>query len=134
MTTYAYNIRFTREDENNAIEHEVGYNSYGSHISSAAEAEAQVRAAHSHLNIISMKLVAVMVDGVVIQEGTKVRFEAPLSNGGQAKWKATVLRFDGDVALVLHPRSARIIPFSPVRAAGLYRYQVSHLIHHVVKE
>ena len=62
-----------------------------------------------------------------LASGTKVRFTAPLSNGGRATWTATVIKIVDDVAYVRHPQRARTIPFSPVPLDALYKYSVDKL-------
>jgi hypothetical protein len=62
-----------------------------------------------------------------ITAGTRVRFQASLSDGGQAKWTAIVVRVSDGIASVRHPKSARKFPFSPVPADALYRYRVGTL-------
>jgi hypothetical protein len=55
------------------------------------------------------------------------RFRTTLSNGGTATWTAEVVRLDHGIALVRHPKRARTLPFSPVPANALYRYDASKL-------
>lgn len=62
-----------------------------------------------------------------ITPGDRVTFQANLSNGGTARWTATVIRVVDGIASVRHPRSARSFPFSPVPADALYRYHVDTL-------
>ena len=62
-----------------------------------------------------------------VQAGDKVRFSAPLSNGGTARWTATVVRVENGVAFVRHPSAARNMPFSPVPVQGLYKYDAAKL-------
>lgn len=57
----------------------------------------------------------------------RARFQAPLSNGGTARWTAEVLRIADGIAYVRHPRRARSFPFSPVAAPGVYKYRAADL-------
>lgn len=60
MITYAFNITFTRPDENDATVYTVGYNAYGRDIDSVEKAEAQVRRHNDHLTILNVKHVATL--------------------------------------------------------------------------
>lgn len=71
--------------------------------------------------------VAITLGMKTIHAGDRVRFTAPLSNGGQATWTATVVKVEGDIAFVRHPERARTMPFSPVPAKALYKYEASKL-------
>jgi hypothetical protein len=62
-----------------------------------------------------------------LRVGSRVRFQASLSNGGTARWMAVVVRIKDGVASVRHPQQARCFPFSPVPEDALYRYPVSAL-------
>ncbi len=62
MTTYLFNIRFTRADENHAYEYEIGFNAYGTGVTDVASAEAQVRRRNDHLTLISVKFVAALTE------------------------------------------------------------------------
>ena len=63
-----------------------------------------------------------------IVAGSKVRFEAPLSNGATVQWTAVVVKIEDGVAFVRHPKQARAFPFSPVAQPGLYKYRVEKLL------
>lgn len=54
--------------------------------------------------------------------GDFVKFSHPLSNGGTVTWNAEVVKATDTTFTVRHPERARHIPFSPVKAAGLYKY------------
>lgn len=59
MTNYAFNITFTRPDENDANVYKIGYNSYGTGIDTVEAAEKNARESFAHLTIISVELFAV---------------------------------------------------------------------------
>ena len=66
-----------------------------------------------------------------VRVGSRVRFESMLSNGGSARWTAVVVKVEDGIAWVRHPERARF-SFSPVSAAGLYKYATSILEKSVV--
>lgn len=58
--TYAFNVTFTRADEDHGNTYTVGYRAHGSEVVDAASAEAHVRRRLSHLTIIAVELYAIM--------------------------------------------------------------------------
>ena len=63
----------------------------------------------------------------MVNVNDRVRFEAPLSNGGTVRWTAVVVKVVDGIAYVRHPERARTFPFSPVPAKALYKYFASKL-------
>ena len=119
--TFAFNVTFTRPDENDAIEYTVGYNIYGDGIDTEVKAEARLREAHfAHLTVIKVELFAIMTeDGDILYSASG--FQDSL--GSLAKAEPKILR---DIAKYLTPEAiaaCRAMPsptyagMTPARAA-----------------
>jgi rubrerythrin len=72
--TYAFNVTFTRSDENNATVYSIGYNI---EATTQAEAEKKVRARHDHLTVTAVALYAILTDeGDVVYAGPSTALTA----------------------------------------------------------
>lgn len=56
MKHYQFNVKFTRPDENDVTEYEIGYNVYGKYVNTLEQAEESLRNAFNHLTIVSITL------------------------------------------------------------------------------